>query len=657
VTSRIEGGSGTLSYRWYKSPTGSFLGAEVIEGVSGASFTPPSDTTGRTYYFCEVTGTLEEAGVVRAITRAASVEVVADAPVDLSGFSVTGIDPLGYVYTGVAITAPLTVTDPATSLPLTPDEDYTLAYSPNVSAGAVSITITGKDAYTGELEAGFLIRQAPLTLTLASHEKVYGKPDPAFTYAVSGLRTGDELTGLICSRTPGEDRGDYLITLKDAALAREGVEVTANYDIAYASATLTINPRGLTDGGFVITGIEEKGYPYTGSVITPALSVTDGTTILGSASDYTLSYHANTQPGTASIIVTGRGNYRGELRAGFTILPPDVPKLPENQPWPRLDGGKTDGGRYDTMQAIVNEGWKDTGSPYVIVASGANFPDALAASSLAGIYGAPVILTEPGGLTTQAADTIEALGADRALIIGGDAAVAPETVQALEGIIGAGNAERISGDTRIATALAIYEKGKTPDAGKLSWSDTAIIANGFSFADALSISPFANATRSPLFLSTPGEGPGSGLDVATLAALSTGGFKRIIITGGTSAVPAIVEDQLAPTGATIERWSGESRYETSVDIVERSLVASGGALTLNNLVCATGTNYPDALAGGAFAGHTGTVLLLVHATENGGLAGLGLISKHRDEIGKGYVLGGAAAVPGELLALLEEGGR
>ncbi|MDR1088147.1 MAG: cell wall-binding repeat-containing protein, partial [Coriobacteriales bacterium] len=655
VTSRIEGGSGTLSYRWYKSPTGSFLGAEVIEGVSGASFTPPSDTTGLSYYFCEVTGTLETAGTVRAITRAASVEVVALAPVDLSGFSVTGIDPLGYVYTGVAITAPVTVTDPATSLALRPDEDYTLAYSPNVSVGEVRITIIGKDAYTGKLETSFLIRKAPLILTLASKEKVYGAGDPAFTYAVSGLRAGDELTGLSCSRTAGEDRGDYAITAKDAVIAREGVEVTANYDIAYAAATLTITPRGLFEGGFVITGIEEKGYSYTGSALTPAVTVTNGTTILKSASDYTLSYHANTEPGTASLAVTGKGNYRGELRAGFTILTPGGPTLPEKSPWPRLDGGKTDGGRYDTMQAIVNEGWEDTGSPYVIVASGANFPDALAASSLAGIYGSPVILTETEGLSVQAQETIEALGADKAFIIGGEAAVAPQTMEALEVLVGEGKVERIAGDTRIATALAIYEEGKTPEGGLPSWSETAIIANGFSFADALSISPFANATRSPLFLSTPGTGPESGLDEATLAAITTGGFKKLIITGGVAAVPEVVEAQLASTGASIERWSGESRYETSVDIVERSLANSNGTLTLNNLVCATGTNYPDALAGGAFAGHAGTVLLLVHATENGGLAGLGLISKHRDEIGRGYVLGGAAAVPQELLTLLEEG--
>ncbi|MDR1358461.1 MAG: cell wall-binding repeat-containing protein [Coriobacteriales bacterium] len=63
--------------------------------------------------------------------------------------------------------------------------------------------------------------------------------------------------------------------------------------------------------------------------------------------------------------------------------------LPPKLPWPRLDGGKENGNRFDTMQAIVGEGW--TTSDTVIIAYSHDFPDALAASSLAGIYDAPVI--------------------------------------------------------------------------------------------------------------------------------------------------------------------------------------------------------------------------------------------------------------------------
>jgi hypothetical protein len=100
-----------------------------------------------------------------------------------------------------------------------------------------------------------------------------------------------------------------------------------------------------------------------------------------------------------------------------------------------------------------------------------------------------------------------------------------------------------------------------------------------------------------IFLSTPDTRPESGLDADTIAAINSGGFKKVIITGGTAAVPGIVEEQLASAGITIERWMGDNRYETSVDIIEKSLQASGGALSLNNIICATGFNYPDALDG------------------------------------------------------------
>jgi putative cell wall-binding protein len=323
--------------------------------------------------------------------------------------------------------------------------------------------------------------------------------------------------------------------------------------------------------------------------------------------------------------------------------------------WPRLDGNKGDSGnRFDTMQAIVETGWKDTGADTVIVAYGHDFPDALAASSLAGIYDAPVVLTDKDTLTTQARETIVGLNAKKAYIIGGTAVVSEEVESSLATLLGGtANVERVSGENRTATALDIYREGSESTGG---WGDTAIIANGFNFADALSVSPYANVMHYPIFLSHPDNG----LDADTIAAISTGGFKKVIITGGEKAVPTSVEGQLSSSGVTTERWMGDNRYETSVDIIEKSLQASGGALSLNNIVCATGFNYPDALAGGAFAGHIGTVLLLIDDgnLRKGGYTGLERIIRPRaSEIGQGYVLGGAAAVSEDLLTLLQEGTR
>ncbi|MDR1089290.1 MAG: cell wall-binding repeat-containing protein, partial [Coriobacteriales bacterium] len=409
-----------------------------------------------------------------------------------------------------------------------------------------------------------------LTITLSSFVKNYGETDPVFTYTVQGLKGKDRVTGLTITRAPGDDAGSYSITGSHAIIEGEGENPPASYPVTYLAGTLTIKALNLSAEGFTLRGINTQGYAYTGSLATPqGITVAREGTVLTPGKDYTLSYASSIIESQGTVTATGKGNYQGQLQAGFTINPvpltitvdakekafgaadpvftcrvsglkgadrlasitltrtpgeeagsynitaraaviqngnvntianytityvkgtltirvpedkgpeDEVPDTLEEHPWPRLDGGKGEsGGRYDTMQAIVGEGWDI--SDYVIVASGANFPDALAASSLAGIYDAPVVLTATDTLTTQAEETIRSLGAKRAYVIGGPAAVSDATLALLETVVGTGKVSRIYGDGRIETALDIYEKGKIPEGGNTSWGNTAIIANGFS---------------------------------------------------------------------------------------------------------------------------------------------------------------------------------
>ncbi|MDR1087768.1 MAG: cell wall-binding repeat-containing protein, partial [Coriobacteriales bacterium] len=368
--------------------------------------------------------------------------------IESAGFAIAEIDAGGYLYTGRAITPQVSAV--RAGITLDSATDYTLGYSSNVNAGTgtATITVTGKDNYTGELSTTFTINRAPLTITADNKTKVSDEADPQLTYTVAGLKGTDTVTSLNLTRAPGETAGSYDITATGATVTGAEGNAIANYAISYVKGSFTIK-----------------------------------------ASDT-----------------------------------PDVPDIPVKEDWPRLDGNKGEAGnRFDTMQAIVQEGW--TTSDYVIVAYSHDFPDALAASSLAGIYDAPVILTEKETLTSQAKDTIAALGATKAYIIGGEAAVSGVVADSLATLMGGtAKVERVAGDNRFNTALDIYREGSE---ATLGWSDTAIIANGFNFADALSVSPFANATRSPIFLSTPTSRANPGLDTATLTALTEGGFKKV----------------------------------------------------------------------------------------------------------------------------------
>lgn len=61
--------------------------------------------------------------------------------------------------------------------------------------------------------------------------------------------------------------------------------------------------------------VEGKSFTYTGSPITPAVSVTlkNGTQLI-EGTDYTLAYTNHTNAGTATVTVTGIGNYIGTAK-------------------------------------------------------------------------------------------------------------------------------------------------------------------------------------------------------------------------------------------------------------------------------------------------------------------------------------------------------
>ena len=59
---------------------------------------------------------------------------------------------------------------------------------------------------------------------------------------------------------------------------------------------------------------------YTGSAITPAITVKDGTKTLVNGTDYSVSYSNNVNAGTATVTITGKGKYSGTKRVTFTII-------------------------------------------------------------------------------------------------------------------------------------------------------------------------------------------------------------------------------------------------------------------------------------------------------------------------------------------------
>ena len=102
------------------------------------------------------------------------------------------------------------------------------------------------------------------------------------------------------------DAGEYTISAKGCG----------NF-IGRLSAKYTVTQRDLSNA--TLTGIENK--TYSGSAQTQNLTLSDLGGTLVENTDYTVSYSNNTNAGTATITITGKGNYTGTITPTFEITP------------------------------------------------------------------------------------------------------------------------------------------------------------------------------------------------------------------------------------------------------------------------------------------------------------------------------------------------
>src|SRR5690606_7926575 len=140
----------------------------------------------------------------------------------------------------------------------------------------------------------------------------------------------------------------------------------------------------------------------------------------------------------------------------------------------RRDAGSN---RYETSRVIVKNAFT-SGSAKAFVATGRNFPDALAASAAAGAAGAAVVLVDGAGTAVDAKTKtlLSTLKVTKATIAGGTGAVNAKVEGSLKSILGATNVNRLGGSDRYATAGAINR-------ASFATSGTVYLANGAGFAD------------------------------------------------------------------------------------------------------------------------------------------------------------------------------
>jgi len=279
--------------------------------------------------------------------------------------------------------------------------------------------------------------------------------------------------------------------------------------------------------------------------------------------------------------------------------------------------------RYATAAQLFTSKFPSGGpANAAVLASGANFPDALSANNLASRLSTGVLLTTPTALVQPTQQAIITGGLTTVYIVGGTAAISQSVQNSLAAMHVSNsplaplvNVIRIAGADRYATSNAInlYADG---NATANTSGGTAVVATGANFADALAIGPAVWDQGFELVLTDPAS-----LSAAAQSTLVNLGVANVIIVGGTSAVSANVESQIKALGINIAyRIAGADRTQTAAQIATfetAGLPAAGAYAALGSLGfgvatvnIARGDTFPDALAAGAVEGANSQVILL-----------------------------------------------
>lgn len=252
--------------------------------------------------------------------------------------------------------------------------------------------------------------------------------------------------------------------------------------------------------------------------------------------------------------------------------------------------------RYATAAALSQSAYP-TGATSVFVATGADFPDALAGSAAAGHLSVPVLLVQANAIPTATRTELDRLNPQNIVVLGGTGVVSESVRTGLQPYASTGTVSRLSGSDRYATAAAISAAYYAPGVA------AAFVATGSGFADALAGAPAAALRDSPLLLVTK-----NGIPAATQAELDRLNPQRIYVLGGGASISSAVGTALGTyTTGAVTRLSGADRFGTGAAVVR-------AFWTKSRAYVATGLTFADALTGGAIAGRAGVPVLLVAGT-------------------------------------------
>ena len=215
-------------------------------------------------------------------------------------------------YTGNELTQTVTVT--VNGKTLTVGTDYTVSGLTGTEPGSYPVTVAGTGNYTGTVTKSFEIAKADISSAAITYD--------AGPYGYTGK----------------EWKPEVAVSFNDAALTAD-TDYTVSYEnnINAGAAKIIITGigdhfTGSTEKTFTINSAEISGctfapiadVTYNTKAHTPEVTVAISGRTLEADKDYTVSYASNVNAGTATVTVTGKGNFTGSANTTFTIAKADL---------------------------------------------------------------------------------------------------------------------------------------------------------------------------------------------------------------------------------------------------------------------------------------------------------------------------------------------
>ena len=210
-------------------------------------------------------------------------------------------------YTGNELTQTVTVT--VNGKTLTVGTDYTVSDLTGTEPGSYPVTVAGTGNYTGTVTKSFEIAKADISSAEITYDAgPYGytgkewKPEVAVSFNVAAL-TADT---------------DYTVSYENninAGTAKIIITGIGDHFTGSTEKTFTINSAEIS--GCTFAPIADV--TYNTKAHTPEVTVAISGRTLEADKDYTVSYASNINAGTATVTVTGKGNFTGTASKDFAI--------------------------------------------------------------------------------------------------------------------------------------------------------------------------------------------------------------------------------------------------------------------------------------------------------------------------------------------------